>query len=93
MAKTEENPFSGQCAGSELQVWKPKDWGAGEYAQPSTTDSNALSQYWDYENWLWVEDMRISAPSNYSEILGSVSLSSVVLGCRGFWQEVNGYMI
>lgn len=35
---------------------------------------------------------RISALSNYSEILGPASLSSVVLGCRRFWQEVNGHM-
>lgn len=56
MAKPEKNPLSGQCAGSEFHVWRPEGWGAGEYAQPSTTGSNALSQYWDCENWLWGED-------------------------------------
>lgn len=33
-----------------------------------------------YENWLWGEDERMSAPGHYSEILGPVSLSSVFLG-------------
>lgn len=70
-----------------LGVPSTKYLGVGELERtlsPPPPGSHAPSQYWDSENWLWGEDLRISVPRRYSEILGPASFSSAALGYRDF---------
>lgn len=69
MAKPEKNLSFNVVS---VQTEDPKSGGPeGQETGEDTQGSNALSQYWDYENWLQGKDMRIFAPQQLLRNSGS----------------------
>lgn len=83
MAKPEKNLSLNLVS---VQTEYPKSGGPeGQEAGEEAQGSNALSQYWDYENWLRGKDMRIFAPQAIAQKFWVLCSSPQWLWCaKGF---------